>query len=1274
MNPNTYHLCPWLRMALAWIVGSVLLAVPVWGQAPDEAAMMLDGATRALQEKNYPFATQRYREFLQKYGGHKEAPRARYGLALSLIDGPTRDYQQALEQLNPLAGARDFTEQPYVLYYLGVCQRGLGNRLLAQGEARPNETNNFRESARPKFEEAGRQFTAALQALNALQQNPPVPPRVAEFAARSRCDLAEMHLRAGKTKEALATVAPFLDDKTLASSRHRGLGLYYHGFASFLLGDLISAGRSLSKLEPFSDPIYGTHTRYLLARIHHLDRERQEAATAYEQVIGDHAKHKAAAIEALKNPDQFKNDPDEKARLETLARGMVPDHVGRSLLYLAVLQYEDGKFAEALAQFKAYQKEMPSSPLAKEAKLREGFCQVQLKQYNEAIQTLQGIQYQDARLADRSLFWLGKAQLGMIDQAKPLAEILNPLKSVIDTQRRALERVTQIQATDPGAKVRRAEIQAEMADTQQLAHLYKEAATTYAALLTEKSLPDREEELTVSLAGALQLAGETAESQKVCARFLATFPKSPLLPAILFRSAENANLELQQAEKKLTGLEGKAELTRLADVVLKRYQTLVDQYPEFSQVNLARYGMALAYFRKGELEKAREKLEAIPAAERTGPLAVVSYQLADCLLRLAPVKAENAITAGQLDEALKAAIENLTTFVGSNPNSPQTPDAMLKLGTSLHRQAGLLAAVPEKQKVLQEARTQLDLLQQRFPKSDVMPQGVMELARVINLQGDPNGAINQLRRFQGDPLKNSGIAPLALLQLSTLLRAQNRPQEAVDVMAKARQAYEGQLVKDTQRGGWAALLQLQHGLALREMGKRPEAQMVFDQLIKTMPDRPEAIEASLRSAQCRKDEAVKKIGEVQKRLATPGLKPEEKAAVWKTLEQPVRELQAAAKSLADAAAGLKEKQGDNPLRARMLYEAAWGQRLLGDLEIESARDRLAQQQQELRRAELAKKVQPGQKVPVVPLPEVAVGAVPQQPGEKSALEQYRELIAGFGDLPLSNDARFELAEMLSRRKDYPAAVKILREALDKEISPELTDKIRVALGSCLEAQGERKAAEDQFQLVLQNPRSPLYAQALYRSGEGLLLAGDFAESAKRLSRFRDDGAFQNLPGLSDRALFRLGQALEKQKQYDASRQAHEQVVNRFPSSRWAPHSRYGIGWSFQNLQQYDNAVNAYGQVVNLTATELGARAQMNIGLCRMAQKRYGEASNALLVVPYTYNYPDLNALSLLEAARALAEDKQKEQAIKVLERLLKDHPESDQAQLGKQKLEMLKKS
>src|SRR5436190_946277 len=82
-------------------------------------------ARSAYNEKNYPFAAARFTEFLTKFPSHKEVPAVRYGLALSLVEGPERNYEKAVEQLTLLAGMKDFPDHPHVLYFLGLAQRGL---------------------------------------------------------------------------------------------------------------------------------------------------------------------------------------------------------------------------------------------------------------------------------------------------------------------------------------------------------------------------------------------------------------------------------------------------------------------------------------------------------------------------------------------------------------------------------------------------------------------------------------------------------------------------------------------------------------------------------------------------------------------------------------------------------------------------------------------------------------------------------------------------------------------------------------------------------------------------------------------------------------------------------------------------------------------------------------------------------------------------------------------------------------------------------------------
>jgi TolA-binding protein len=1258
------------RSLLLLLVASLMPGQAVAQMTPDQqAALVLDSARRAFNEKNYPFAADRFREFLQKYGGHKDVPAARYGLALALLEGPAKDFAAAANELSQIVGNKALPEYPLALYYLGLAQRGLGVRALEQAAAKPNEANQHRATASQRFDEASKTFALALAAFTEKlpKVQPKEPSAELEWAARARCDLAEMLLRLGKAKEAQAAAAPFAQEERLKKSRYRGLGLYYHGFASFQLKDTLSAGRSLGLLTPFSDPVYGTHARYLLARVHHETGERQEAQQQYDAVIADHAKQKQAAAEALKQPDRFKNDPDEKARLERLANGPDPDHVLRAAFFLSVLLYEDGRFGEALGRFQAFAQKAPTSPLAAEALLRQGFCQVQLKQFAEALKTLQPLVDKEPRLSDQTLFWLAKAQVGAADPANPPAYD-QAVKAAHDTFRRAADRANQLAGSDSEARARRGEILAELADAQQLVKQYREAAGTYNQVISEKLLPAREEELYHSMAVAWQLAADYNASDQVCQRFREVFPKSSLLPAILFRHAENAYFQALAAEKIGDPNMRKIEIARLNDETLKRYQLVVDKYPEYAHVNLARLGAAMALYRKGDIDKARPLLEAIPAAERNGDLAAVPYYLADIFLRQAPSKADDAVSAGKLEEQLKAAIEQLEAFVGASPNSPHTADGLLKLGYCQQRLAGLLAQQADKDKAIAAARAAYEQLLQRFPMDPAQPAAVFERAKCLALARDDNGAINELRRFLSDPLKASTIAPLGCVQLATLLRGQNKPAEAASALDQCRRDQEPILQKDPARISWIGLLQYHHGVALREAGKRTEARAVLELVVRQGYDRPEAGEAALRSAQCLKDDGEAKIAEGRKRLATPNLKPEEQAAGQKLLDDGAKDLRDAVQYLVAQAEQLRQKQPMAEARARMLYEAAWGSRLQAELEIEQAQKKLLQELWQKRREEVAKKTPPGQQPPFVPQPEVPLKMVPLQPSEAQARAHYQTLIAAFPDVAINADARFEWAELLTERGEHDAAIKLLREALDKEPPPELTDKVRVRLGDALLAKGDAKAALVQFNPVAANAMSPVAPQAIYRAGEAHLALKDPAEAVKRFAAFRDQGPLQNLPSLTDRALLRLGYALGLLKQWEPSRQAYEQVVNRFGGGPWGNEARYGVGWALQNQGQFDNAVNWYAQVTANTVMELAARAQMNIGLCRLAQKRYAEASTALLVVPFTYDYPHLAGLSLVEAARAFSENKQDDQAIRLLERVIRDYPDTEAAGAARKRM------
>jgi TolA-binding protein len=1244
----------------AWLGASAMLVAQV--TADQQADMLLQSGRKAYNEKNYAFAATRFREFLTKFGGHKDAPAVRYGLALALVEIYPPNYNEIRDLLQTLTGAKDFDAYPLILYHLGMAMRGQGVNDLATAEAKPAEAAKLRASAQQRFEEARQQFAATQAAFEARVKN--VKPDVKELPADlesailSRCNQAEMLLRLLKTKEAQALTLPFLKDPILEKSQYRDQGRYYHGFAHFLLKDYPAAERTLTMVAPFSDPVWGTHARYLLARTHHLQQERPEATANYQGVVNDHAANVKNALAILKQPAKLKDYPAEKARLEELVKHM-PDHVLRATFYLGVLQYETGKFGDAKGHFAAFAKSHPESPLRFEAELRLGFCQVQLKEFADAKKTLEPLVDKDKRLSDQVLFWLGKAQAGSAPDPSKVTEHNKALESALATFRQAADRAQALVASDPEAKERRGEILMEMADTHQLLKQTKEATGIYTGLLADKVLPQREEEITQRLVTTLHLGGDYNGADKAALGFVEKFPKSTLLPEIMFRYAENSYFRTLAAEKD-TKLPDRAKVVAdLRAETIKRLDQFIAKFPEYSQINLARFSLGLTYYHMGDLEKARTALANIAGPDRSGELAVVPYIMADCLLRTAPTTVpEDALAVGKLEDQLKTAAELLDSFVSAG-SGPLTADALLKLGLCQQRRAALQGQPKERNALLQTARAVYERMMKQFKNDPLQPQAMLERAKCIAQLGDIGQAVNELRKFTNDPLKNTSVAPMAVLQLTTLLRAQNNAKEALNVMARSREYYEPILAKDPARAEWVSLLRYHHGVALREAGNLAEARAVFGLVLKDAPNRPEAAEAALRLGQCLKDEGQQRI-ELSYKIQA---KPKSEAEAQKVRAEGLNMIRQAVAHFETQAEDWKKRNPALEARARMLYEAAWGYRKLAEAEIDAARTAMAQ--------EIVKKLGPAAEK--FPPPQVPLVKVPFQPQEKKAHASYQALVAAFPDLPLATDARFELAELLSDRAQYDQAVALLNEGLDREPPQDLTERIRLRIGAIHAAKGNIKGALAQFDAVALNVKSPHLGQAHYRAGEAFIDAKQFDQAVKRLSVFQTQGQLQNIPGLSDRAFLRLGHAWANLQNWDESRKALERLVNQFPQSPWADEGRYSLGYAVQQLKQYDQAINHYSQVVNRTATETAAKAQLQIGICKLEQKKFQEAANALLVVPFTYDYPDVSAAALVEAARAFVELKQTEQAIRLLERVVRDHGQSPWADAARERLKELKK-
>jgi len=182
-----------------------------------------------------------------------------------------------------------------------------------------------------------------------------------DWTCRAKCDEADVLIRAGHFKEALAIVEPMAKDPSLAKSRYGKLAGFCLGSASFGLNDFVGAGRALSALAPFDDPIVGLRARFILGRTHQVADETPEAAAHFDAVINGFEKVKRAAQILLKNPETFRERPDERALLEELSTSN-PDYVAEAKYQWAVTMVQQGQFAPALEKLVIFAQQNSKSP------------------------------------------------------------------------------------------------------------------------------------------------------------------------------------------------------------------------------------------------------------------------------------------------------------------------------------------------------------------------------------------------------------------------------------------------------------------------------------------------------------------------------------------------------------------------------------------------------------------------------------------------------------------------------------------------------------------------------------------------------------------------------------------------------------------------------------------------------------------------------------------------------------------------------------------------
>ena len=170
----------------------------------------------------------------------------------------------------------------------------------------------------------------------------------------------------------------------------------------------------------------------------------------------------------------------------------------------------------------------------------------------------------------------------------------------------------------------------------------------------------------------------------MCVAFRDKFPKSTLLPAVLFRHAENAYFMALAAEKIPKPAE---RATEVGQVDRRDDQALHGGRREVSGVHLRQHRPLRP--RHGLLSQRRSRKGEGPArGDSRHAIAPATWQLCPIRSRtssFAPPRRKPTMpsAAGRLEEAMKAAIEQLEGYVGANPTGPQTPTLISRSATAM---------------------------------------------------------------------------------------------------------------------------------------------------------------------------------------------------------------------------------------------------------------------------------------------------------------------------------------------------------------------------------------------------------------------------------------------------------------------------------------------------------------------------------------------------------------------------------------------------------------
>lgn len=910
--------------------------------------------------------------------------------------------------------------------------------------------------------------------------------------------------------------------------------------------------------------------------------------------------------------------------LEAQTRSAASDAASPASSAEAVLAFRDaanfqnnGAFELAIEEWQAFLRRHPQDPLAPKARHYLGVCQVQVKEFAAAEQTLATLlkEHPQFELREEALFQLGTAQYAQ------------GMGGGAEGYRRAAATFAELVSGFPQGKY------AEDALFYQAEALYAlgekaEAARLYQQHRQRFAPSKRGAEVLYALGVAQEELGQTAAAGQTYAAFLQAYPRHTLAAEVKLRRAETllSGGEVAQAARLFAEV-AETKGFAAADQALARQAYCLARLEQFAQAGAAYARLATTfpqsplaaeatlsagrcYFRADDAAAARQWLEKAMQLPGT-PASEAAHWLCRLLLK----KGQPA-EAAQLAAKARAA-------AGTSPFAAQ-----LALD-----EAEALFELPGQQSQA------LDLyvgFVRQYPQHELAPQALYHAAYAALVLKRYEEAVQHARAMEaqhaGHPLSAEAgyVAAEALTQLG-------RFGEAAAQLRSLLERFGGH----PQSTNW----RLRLGLVTYLMKDYAQTLQTLGPLVSELKDRGQRAEALFVIGACHLQ---REAPDLAVQALTAALEADPR---WRRADE-ARLLLARAEARRgqrDKARRHLQRLFDEFPRSSVQDEALFR---LGELfEADGQRDRAR---------ELFQRIT--QQYPQSTFAPYAWYALASEHLRQQAYEQasaaFTSLLSQFKDHPLTAEALFGRALCRRQLQDYRGAIADLDALLaSASPAPRRRSDARYERGLALVGLQEHAAAAEQFDKLLQaDPDYPAADKVLYELGwarKALMQADLSMEAFERLARH-----FPESP-LAAEAWFLVGETHYEQQRYDQAAAAYTAVRTHRPSAELAEKAAYKLGWTKYQQRQDAAALAAFqDQLAVAPQGPLAADARFMIGECLFRQEQYPQAwkayQAALAQPPST---PLMLALLTLHAAQAANQLQQWQDSIRLLTPLIEQAPE-----------------